>query len=104
MYYIVYNVEIVWDFPVSTAHTTLDFCQVFALQGRLVKTALTLVYRFSLRFFAKMSTHHTVEVPAGGAEVPEEMMAELKKEIERNLEATKLVKQREMEATSARDR
>ena len=37
-------------------------------------------------------------------EVPEEMMAELKKEIARNVEATKLVKQREMEATHAREK
>jgi len=53
--------------------------------------------------------HQTVELPtttAGTAEqdIPEEMMAELKKEIARNVEATKLVKQREIEATYARDR
>jgi len=57
-----------------------------------------------------MADHHaTVEVPtaaAGGSsqDIPEEMMAELKKEIARNVEATKLVKQREIEATFARDR
>jgi len=55
--------------------------------------------------------HQTVEVPttavgaAGSSQdIPEEMMAELKKEIARNVEATKLVKQREIEATYARDR
>jgi len=56
-----------------------------------------------------MADHHKhVEVAANGAgssqDIPEEMMAELKKEIARNLEATKLVKQREIEATYARDR
>merc|ERR1712156_507866 len=54
-----------------------------------------------------MDSHQTVEVPSSGSssqEIPEEMMAELKKEIARNVEATKLVKQREIEATSARDK
>merc|ERR1711970_379071 len=37
-------------------------------------------------------------------DVPDEMVAELKKEIARNVEATKLVKQREVEATHARDK
>jgi len=51
----------------------------------------------------KMATHSRVEVTPGTEGVPDEMMAELKKEIARNVEATKLVKQREMEATHARD-
>ena len=50
-----------------------------------------------------MATHSRVEVTPGTEGVPDEMMAELKKEIARNVEATKLVKQREMEATHARD-
>jgi len=52
----------------------------------------------------KMATHSRVEVTPGTEGVPDEMMAELKKEIARNVEATKLVKQREMEATHARDK
>jgi len=51
-----------------------------------------------------MATHSRVEVTPGTEGVPDEMMAELKKEIARNVEATKLVKQREMEATHARDK
>jgi len=52
-----------------------------------------------------MATHPRVEATGSGGEaIPEEMMAELKKEIARNVEATKLVKQREIEATSARDK
>lgn len=52
-----------------------------------------------------MASHSRVEVTPGGSEgVPDEMMAELNKEIARNVEATKLVKQREMEATHARDK
>jgi len=57
-----------------------------------------------------MAAHqqNAVEVSTGAAgssqDIPEEMMAELKKEIARNVEATKLVKQREIEATYARDR
>jgi len=52
-----------------------------------------------------MATHPRVEATGSGGEaVPDEMMAELKKEIARNVEATKLVKQREIEATSARDK
>ena len=50
-----------------------------------------------------MATHPRVEV-SGMDGVPEEMVAELKKEIARNVEATKLVKQREIEATNARDK
>jgi len=51
-----------------------------------------------------MATHSRVEVTPGTEGVPDEMMAELKKEIARNVEATKLVKQREIEATNARDK
>lgn len=53
-----------------------------------------------------MASHSRVEVtgPAGSEGVTDEVMAELKKEIARNVEATKLVKQREMEATHARDK
>ena len=51
-----------------------------------------------------MATHPRVESAGMPDDVPDEMVAELKKEIARNVEATKLVKQREVEATHARDK
>lgn len=52
-----------------------------------------------------MATHNKVEtVGVEKEDIPEEMMAEFKKEIARNVEANKLMKQKEQEASLARER
>ena len=52
-----------------------------------------------------MDSHQKVEaVGVGKEDIPEEMMAEFKKEIARNVEANKLMKEKEHEASMARER
>ena len=52
-----------------------------------------------------MDSHHKVEL-AGDSEgnIPAELMAELQREVARNNEAVRLVKEREQQAIEARDR